>query len=198
MGDSADLLKSKAILWMAPVGETLPDPSTIGFGVAWGGNWAQVGWTNAPLKAFYTDERHVTKVEEFLAPVKDWRISEEVKLETVLAEFKADHFVLLADGTVVTTAAGSGQVGVDELSIGGNAVVTQYAVGFEALRIDSAGVNQSVRYFVPIATFKGNGELEWSQKTDSYVNIPITLMGFVDTATGIISKLEVVTAAATS
>ena len=39
----ADLIVGPARVFYAPVGEALPDESSIGYGDAWGGNWTEVG-----------------------------------------------------------------------------------------------------------------------------------------------------------
>ena len=182
----ADLIKSKAIVWYAPltagVAEALPDVSTVGYGEAWAGGWLELGFTNAPLKSFYEDTRHNTSIEEQLSPIKQWRTEESAKFETVIATYNTDVFGLMTDQTTVETASGPAQKGFDQLDVGGQAIVAQYSIGFEALRIDSAGVNQPIRVVFPYATFQQNGETEFSQKTDGYVDTPVSIMAFGDPA----------------
>ena len=192
----ANLIKTGAALWYAPLGEALPDETSIGFGDDWSGNWARVGFTNAPLKLLYEDERHEINVEEHLAKVKDFRISEKATMETVLAEMETDYIGLLVDQTTTATAGGASQKAFDALDVGGNVVVAQYAIGIEGFRFDTEAtpVQQPVRAFFPIGSFRPNGEIEFSKRADSYVNIPIKIEGFADNAnTGRVLRWEVIT-----
>jgi hypothetical protein len=201
MGDpvKANIIKSKAVLWYAPEGESLPDETTIGAGVAWGGNWARLGYTNAPLTLLYEDERMAIEVQELLAELDEWRTKEAGSLETVLSELTADYLSLLTDGTPSTTAAGASQVGYEELDIGGEGRVEVYAVGIEGIRYDSSDNALPIRFFAPRATFKKNGNLEFSQRTDTYVNVPIMIKALGDPDnSGRLFKTQRVTAPATS
>ena len=48
----ANILKTGAVLWNVPTGETVPDETSVAVGAAWGGNWARVGYTKEPLALF--------------------------------------------------------------------------------------------------------------------------------------------------
>jgi hypothetical protein len=180
----ANIMKSGAVLWYAPLGTALPAITTLGAGVAWASPWARVGFTSEPLKLLYEDERMDVEVDEQLAPLEDWRTKEMATLETVLAEVIADYIQLLTGGTVTTGAAGTGVAGYEQLDIGGFARVTQYAVGFEGIRYDANSNALPQRALIPIASFKLNGEMEYSKKSDSYLKLPIQIKGFGDPANG--------------
>jgi hypothetical protein len=179
MGDpvKANIIKSGAIVWYAPEGEALPDETSIGAGVAWGGNWARIGYTNSPLVMVYEDTRMDIMVEEMLSSLDEWRTAESARLEVTLAELIADYLGLLTDATPQTTAAGVGQVGYEELDIGGQGRVEVYAIGFEGIRYDASDNDLPVRFFLQRGTFKLNGNIEWSRKTDTYVNVPVLIKG---------------------
>ncbi len=180
----ANIIKTGAIMWYAPLGEALPSESTVGYGDDWAGNWERVGFTNAPLTLLYEDTRHTTRIEEMIGPIKDWRISEDASFETVLAEIDTDYIGLLVDQATVATAGGPAQKAFDSLAVGGNGLVTQYAVGVEGFRFDTEAtpVQQPVRIFFTIASFAPNGPIEFSNVADSYPNVPIKVKGFADTA----------------
>lgn len=194
----ANIMKSGAVLWYAALGTALPPITTLGAGVAWPSPWARVGFTSEPLKLLYEDERMDTIVDEHLAPLDDWRIAEMVTLETVLAEVIADYIQLLTGGTVTTAAAGAGVAGYEQLDIGGVARVTQYAVGIEGIRYDASNNALPQRALLPISAFKLNGEMEYSKRSDTYIQLPIQIKGFADPSnSGRVIRWQRVTAPAT-
>jgi hypothetical protein len=176
-----NLIKTGAIIYYAPEGEAEPDETSIDAGVAWGGNWARVGYTKAPLASLYEFEEFDIEVEELLGPVKRRKTKENITLETVLAELEADYWSLVADGTVVDTAAGGSQKAFESLEIGDVAIRTVRHWGFEGQYVDSAGATQPIRVFLPRATSNINGAMEFSKRTDDYSGIPIQIKGLVNT-----------------
>ena len=195
----ANIIKSGAVLWYAPVGEAEPDETTVAFGASWGGNWAQVGFTKAPLVFAYEDERLEIQVEEHLGPLDEWRIAEHARFETVLAELEADYMALMTGGTVTNTSAGASQKAFEELPVGGTALITKYAWGIEGLHVSSTGVSHPLRIFIARGTAKLNGTLEFSKKTDDYVGMPILIQALADNASsGRMFKFQRVTAPASS
>lgn len=181
----ANVLKSGASIWYAATGTAEPDETTVAYGAAWGGTWAQVGFTKEPLVFAYEDEHYDIEVQEHLAPIKRVRTKENLTVETVLAELTASY-LLLANARdittgVATTAAGAAQKGFEEAGLGGVAELEEMAWGFEGQFIDSTGVSQPVRVFIHKGTAKLNGNLEFSKKTDDYVGIPIQIKALADT-----------------
>lgn len=197
--DVFQIMKSNAILWYAPVGEAEPDETTVAAGASWGGNWARLGATKEPLTMLYEDERADVNIEEVLSPVHRFRISESLMLETVLAELDADYMQLMTGGTVSTTAAGAGQVGFDDLPVGDEAFLDEYAFGFEGTYVDSNGDELPLRVFIYRANAKLNGELAFSKREDDYTGVPIQIQALSDSTTlGNLFKFQKVTAVATS
>lgn len=192
-----NILKSNAVLWYAPVGETLPDETSIDFNEAWGGNWARVGYTKEPLAMGIEDERAKFNVEEELTPVDERRTMFQPSFETVLAEVTGGYLSLMVGGTVATTAAGAGQKGYEELDFGEEAVITKYAWGFEGLYLDSSGNELPLRVFIINGTAKLNGNLEWSQRNDEYVGMPIRIEALANAGDSPV-KFQRVTAPASS
>jgi hypothetical protein len=199
-----NILKTGAVCWYAPVGESYPDETSVAYGGDWGGNWARVGFTKEPLSWFYEDERHRINVEEELTAVKEVRITEETRLETVLSELTAAYFELARGGdpdNVSEVAAGAGQDGYEELEIGGEVDVEEYAWGFEGRYVDSDGAEFPLRVFVHKATAKLNGELTFSKKEDDYTGVPLMINALADTTQSDgakLLKIQRVTAEATS
>lgn len=197
----ANILKTGAVLWYAPTGETVPDETSVAFGGAWGGNWARVGYTKEPLALIYTDTRHSIKVQEVLGVVREFRIEEDAMLETVLAELTGAYLQLAAggQGTLASTAAGAGQKAYEQITLGGEEEITEKSWGFEGIYLDASGNDFPVRVFVHKGTAKINGNIEFSKKSDDYVGIPIQIHVLADTSSSDrMFTFQRVTAAATS
>lgn len=197
----ANILKTGAVLWYAPTGETVPDETSVAFGAAWGGNWARVGYTKEPLALIYEDTRHLVKVQEVLGTVREFRVEEDAKLETVLSELTGTYLQLAAggQGTLSTTAAGAGQKAYEQITIGGTAEIFEKSWGFEGMYLDASGNEFPVRVFVHKGTAKINGNIEFSKKSDDYTGVPIQIHVLADTSTSDrMFTFQRVTAAATS
>jgi hypothetical protein len=197
-----NIVHTGARLYNAPVGEANPDETSVAYDAAWGGNWVRVGYTKAPLTVAYTSEESDVNVEEELAPVKRFRVGENLTLETVLAEPTAAYLQLAAanQDTVSTTAAGVGQDGYEYTGLGGDPTMTEKKWGIEWRHIQADGVEQPARLFIHKATAMINGNLEFSQKADDYPGIPIQIKALTDTTQVAGQKLcrfERVTAQAT-
>jgi len=194
----ANVFKSGAILWYAPVGETIPDKDTIGAGDPWGGNWQRLGFTKAPVTFAYEREVADINVEEYLAPIDKYRIAEKAQAETTLAELTADYLSLGVGGTPTEAAAGAGTVGYEELEVGGEFRLTKYAVGFEGIRYDANDNDLPLRLFMYRAVITLNGELEFSKRSDDFPGLPIVIELLADTDNnGKLFKFQRVTAPAT-
>ncbi len=174
----SDIIVSSATVWNAPVGEGLPDENSVGAGVAWGGNWTQVGFTSEPLSVKYEFEEVEKMIEQSLAPVGRQKTGENLTLETVLAEFYMDGLQLGTGGTVTDTAAGAAQVGKEELDVGGEFGLDEKAWGFEGTYVDEDGDTFPVRMFVYKGTAMINGELEFGK--ESQLGIPLQIKALAD------------------
>lgn len=174
----SDIIVSPAVVWYAPYGETVPDPDSVGAGVAWGGNWTQLGYTAAPLSMLYEFDEIDVVIEQSLAPVGRKKTSENLMLETTLAELYLDGLALVAEGTVSDTAAGASQVGMEEWDLGGEATLTERAWGFEGIYIDEDGDEFTVRLFVHKATARLNGALEFGKAVQT--GVPMQVKALAD------------------
>jgi len=161
----------------------LPDETDVAYDGAWGGNWAQIGYTKAPLTLAYESEELDLAVEEVLASVKRFRIGERLTLETVLAEVTAAYLQLAAgEQTAVTeTAQGAAQDAYEETGLGGIVQLQEESWGFEGLFVDADGADQPIRVFVHKATATLNGALEFSKKSSDYPGIPLQIKALADT-----------------
>ena len=197
----SDILKTKAVLWIAPAGEAHPEETSVAVGGAWGGNWVKLGYTKEPLSVLYEFSEHESMVEQILGPVKRWKTDEHVTLETVLSEATALNldYVSGGDGTnPTTTAAGASQVGYEQLDVGDNPLLEEWEIGFEGIKYDDTDGSLPVRIFLK-GTININGELTFSQKDDDYTGIPVQIKALADTGnSNRMFRWQRVTAAATS
>lgn len=194
----ANILAGGAVVWYAPEGESPPDENSVGYGADWGGNWERVGYTKTPLTCAYEFDELDVMVMEHLAPVKRVKTAENLTLETTLAEIEADYLGLATSGTVTDTAPDVGQVGKEELNVGGEIDLDVYAWGFEGRYVDANGNEFPVRVFIWRGTAKLNGALEFGK--EDYPGIPLQIKALADASKSKgeeLFKFQRVTAAAT-
>lgn len=188
-----EIIISAARTFYAPVGE--PEVAdTVVAGGSWGGNWTQLGLTATPLSAAYETEETEADVQEYLAPAKRKKTSENFMLETTLAEFTLDNMQLGTQGTVVESQAGVGQPGKEDLEVGGVSVLDELMWGFEGLYNEESGTPFPVRLYVWRATAKLNGALEFGKTTQT--GIPLQIKGLAQDASGSLFKITRITAEA--
>lgn len=174
-----DILVTPATIYYAPVGEALPDETSVGYGDAWGGNWTNLGYTLEPVSLSYETTTFELEVEQITLPVRRVRTGETVMIETTLAEMTATNLALVVDGSSTTTAAGVGQVGWDEILAGGSVDLSEYAFGFEGFRVTSANVRLPVRVFFYKGNAVLNGQLTFAKGAGA--GIPIQIKALPDT-----------------
>lgn len=195
----ADILLSPASIWTAPVGEPLPDETTVEFGDDWGGNWVNAGYTTAPISLSRTVDEYELSVEQITNPVKRIITKETVMVETILAEQTRQNMALALNGTASVVAAGASQRGYEQVVAGGGTALNQYAVGFEGLYKTAANLEFPVRVILYICTVSMNGALEFSKAKEA--GIPVQVKTLADTSKAVGQQILIwqkVTAEATS
>jgi len=183
----ADILMSPAKIYFAVTGTALPDPNTIGYGTAWGGVWSDLGYTLTPITVGYSQDLFKLGVEQITLPLKGMITTEEVKIETTLAEITAANLLLAFGGAVATTAAGTAQVALEELKSGGSPNISYYAWGLEGLYTTAANVSLPVRILIYRGSAVLNGSLTFSKK--EAVGIPLSITAWADTTKAVGAQL---------
>ena len=183
----ADILLSPARIFKAPIGEALPNPNSVAYGGTWGGNWVDIGYTLTPITVGYSQDLFKLEVEQITLPVKGLVTMEEVTIETTLAEITAANLTLAFGGSVATTAAGTGQVALEQLTSGGSSSISYYAWGLEGLYIDSSNNQLPVRILIYRGSATLNGSLTFSKK--AAVGIPLTINAWADTTKAVGAQL---------
>lgn len=173
----SDIIISPAKVYYGPVGET-PPADSVAADTAWGGNWVYCGFTKTPLSMKYEYDEYEIEVEQSFVPVDRIKQSETLTLETVLAELSLTNLSLATGGTVTPTAAGVGQVGKEELVVGGVSTLTKRAWGFEGKYVDEDGMTFPIRLFIWKGTGSMGGALEFGKK--DYAGISLSIKGLAD------------------
>lgn len=198
--DCGNILMGPVTVWYGPAGsvEAAPDETTVDYNDAWGGNWTEVGVTNAPLSFGIETEEVEARVEQRLMPVKTRRSGLSAAFETALAEITATNMSLGAPGTVSTTAAASAQKGFEQFDFSGNDFsIDERSWGFEGEYVDDNGVSQPARVYIRKGNGFTNGPLEWSRESEG-VGMPLRVVALDDCSGSTPWHFQRVTAAATA
>ena len=197
-----DILIGPGKLYRAATGEANPDDSTIGYGDAWGGNWVDMGdlLEGSPVVLSLAEEFTKVYTERSTAPKNAVRTRRETMVKATLAEHSVVNMATLLQGTAETTAAaGGGQKGYSEIPFGTQSEVTFYKWGIEALRKDSDGNDQPVRWFLHKGYIRLSGDVNYAKQNPTGIPIEITVLGDGSQDAGEeLGILQIVTSAATA
>lgn len=175
----ADILLSPARIFYAAVGTALPNPNTVAYGGVWTAPWVDLGYTLTPITVGFNQEIYKLEVQQVTLPLKGLITTQEVTLETTLAEITAANMALAFGGSVSTTAAGTAQVALEELKSGGASSITYYAWGLEGLYVDANNNQLPVRVLIYRGSAVLNGNLNFSKSEP--VGIPLQITAWADT-----------------
>lgn len=124
--------------------------------------WVPVGATQEGLNFRFQRSTQDITVEEQLTPVAVNTTGLDISMDMVLSEDSLETMVTAyGGGSIVTTAASSGQIGKKTLTIGSD--LDQYAFGFETQ--DSAGFFR--RVLVPTVVSVGQAETLFRRAADA-------------------------------
>lgn len=195
----ADILLTPCKIYTAPVGETIPSINTVFYGVAWGGNWTDIGFTLEKLTLSRKVTDYELDIEQSTLPVKRIMVKEDVMIETMIGEQTGANMVLVLAGTLTTVAAGVNIRASQTVVSGGNPAMSTYAVGFEGFYLGASNVKLPVRLFLYIATITLNGGLEFTK--NKAAGLPIQFKALADTTLAVgsqVMKWQKVTAKGTT
>lgn len=197
-----DVLIGPGRLYVAPVAEANPDETTIGYGTAWGGNWEDMGDfpEGSPISVNITEEMVKVYGEQSTGLKKQSRTRREVMITGALQEHTIANWAYLLDATAdAAVAAGASQKGYQELPFGVQSDVSEYKWGVEALRKDSAGNNQPVRWFLHKGSIRLNAETAYAKQNPTALGFEISIYEDDGQSAGEeLGILQIVTAAATA
>lgn len=201
MGSVANLMVSPADFWISAKGTALPDETSVAAGASWGAGWTNLGFTSSPLAVGFDQETFDMEVEQSPNIVKQILTKATVELEVTLAEITAANlkYALGTSASVATVAAGAGQHGFETLTFGGDVLIPEYQVGFEAVNLDASNNKLVTRFFLYRVVLKLGGTLEFSKKAATGIPLQITAMADTTKSLGAqIGEMQRVTAWKTS
>jgi len=175
-------MAAPASIWISAKGVALPDETTVAAGASWGASWTDLGYTSSPLGVAINRETFDMEVEQIANIVKSIVTKDTVDLEVTLAEITAANlrYAMSASSAVATVAAGASQHGFDTLKFGGDVLLPEYQVGFEAVKLDASNNRLVTRLFLYRVVLTMGGKLEFSKKAAA--GIPLKVMALADTS----------------
>ena len=130
--------------------------------------------------------------------MKKFRVGETARASTTLGEVNGTNLVLLMPGAASDVAAGSGQKGWTEYSVGGSLTVTEKAIGFEGFRMDAAGNQQPVRVFFWKVVLTLTGDIVFGRNEQMTLGMAIEALEDQGKTVGQrLMKVHIITAPAT-
>lgn len=173
-----NLMAAPASIWISAKAVALPDETSIAAGASWGVGWTDLGYTMTPLAVGIARETFDMEVEQIPNIVKQIVTKDTVDLEVTLAEITAANlrYAMGASSAVATVAAGASQHGFETLKFGGDVLLPEYQVGFEAVRLDASGNKLITRFFLYRVTLTMGGKLEFSKKAAAGIPLKVTAM----------------------
>jgi hypothetical protein len=177
MSDPNAIILGYAKIWTAPYGEAFPS-AAIGFGVAWGGNWAYLGDTTEPLTFGGTRNTFQVEIQQSTSVIKEIITKDERNFKTSLAEHNATALNQLLLGTLVNVQTG-GSPYYYAIDFGGNAIPNVLSVGFEAVYQLAAGTQYPLRWMFYRGSIMQDGDIKYDKA--GVASIPINITTFVDT-----------------
>lgn len=197
-----DVIIGPGKLWRAPVATANPDESTVAYGAAWGGSWTDMGDfpEGSPITLSLKEEIYKVYSEQTTVAQAVTRTRREVMIKGSLLELSVANWAIALQGTAENTpAAGGGQKGFDDIPFGSQTDVTLYKWGIEALRVDSANVNQPIRWFLHKGFFQMTGDTQYAKTKESALPFEITIVGDSGQSAGEeLGILQIVSANATA
>jgi hypothetical protein len=138
---AANVIVGRAVMFTAPVGTAYPTddlPSaTQGTVLAdWASPWVNVGATQEGVTLGVVQNANDIPIEEQSTPAVVTITSSDISVATVLSEDILETLKLaFGGGTIVTTAAASGQIGKKVLTLADPTVANTLAVGFDGVNV---------------------------------------------------------------
>lgn len=190
-----DILVSDAKLFYAPVGEPLPDETSVGAGEEWGDNWVHLGDTLTPTEVNLEVETFDLRTEQKTAPVRQVITGRNVSFGTTLAELTNVNLGLAFDGSVVTVEPGASQAGFGTISVDPEKTQpSMYAFGLEGKRLTDDNELLAVRVFIPRGTLRLSGAMTFARGAG--LGLPVTITALAQTGQSLV-MLQNITAPAT-
>lgn len=194
----ANILITGAHVFYAALNTAFP-ADTAAYGASWGAGWTSIGYTLEPFQLSYRFDVIEIMTQQTNAPVKRRRKSETVSFQTSMGEHIAQNLALAMAGVATTTAAGVGQPGKEEFTVGGDSLLPEYAWGAEGLYEKDDGTKFPVRIFIYRGTASEGADLGYDRENPTGIPLRIgVLADFTKTAGQQLFKVQRILASATT
>jgi len=175
----SDIIVTGAKIYYAPTGTTQPLAS-LAANAAWLTPWVYLGYTLEPVKLGYKFKTLDIMVQQTMNAVSRFRISEELKFESTLAQHSADLLALALAGAAVQTAAVTGVPGYEDFYVGGDADLPVKMWGIDGSYVDEDNMRFPIRAIIWRATAAEGGELEYDREKPA--GVPLQIKALADTS----------------
>jgi len=168
--DAYNILTGVGTLYIAPVGETMPDVDATP-----AGNWRSLGETQDGVEVEFSESLEKIRTDQRTGAVKTTRTEEDMMVKTKLAEATLENLGDALGVTLTDTAAGVGTIGTREIPLHRGATVSEWAVLF---RGSSPYYNGNAQYEVPRAIFEKIDAFKYEKGPNT--GFPITISALED------------------
>jgi hypothetical protein len=194
----ADIIVTPCLIYYSTPGTSAP-ADTVAAGGSWPTGWTALGYTKTPLSVEFKREPVEAEIQESLSKIKRGYKTEDITIETTLAELLTSELALAWGGTYSQTAAGASQPAKDELVGGDITAVTERQWGFEGKYVSAAGNTHPIRLFIWKAVCELGAKLEFGKDDPSGIPLRIVANPDMTKAAGLrLFKLQKITAPASS
>lgn len=185
MAQPFEIIAAPYTVYLAPVGEAMPDVGAVP-----AGNWFKLGAAGA--KNYSEDGvsvQHAQSIELFrmlgaTGPVKASRTSEDLKVSFVLHDLTLEQYrKVLNDLTVSATAAGSGTAGIKSMPLLRGLEVAEYAVLVRG-DVSPEGEGFASQYELPRMIVTSEPEVVFRKNEPAGLAIELTALEDSDAAAG--------------
>lgn len=197
-----DVLVGPGKLYVAPTTTANPDETTVAYDAAWGGSWTNLGDfpEGSPITLSINEDVFEVYGEQSTGLKKQSRTRRVIMVTGALQEHTIANWAYLLDATAdAAVAAGASQKGYQELPFGVGTDISEYKFGIEALRVDTAGANQPVRWFLHKGSIRLSADIAYAKGAQTGMGFEIKIYEDDTQSAGEeLGILQIVTAAATA
>lgn len=181
-----------SVLYRKAYSDTNDFPTAAAYGVAWTG-YTDIGATQEGTEIEVTTETNDIFIDQSLDPVLTIFASRDSRLRTNLAEFTPENLLAASgQGSIATTAAGSGTLGHKTWTLDDTLTFTYYTYGVEA---ENPGDDEAIQWLVYRALAAGSLTSRIGVADDN-AKIPIEVRALAGHPDGILAIRDIIPALA--
>lgn len=185
MAEPYEILASPFEVYLAPVGEAMPDVDT-----APAGNWELLGTNGADnqgedgVTVEHSQTINVFRGGKSTGAIKAWRTEEGLKIGLILHDVTAETYAkALNDATVTDTAPGAGTPGTRSIPLRRGVTVATHALLCRSLDGSAYGDSFAMQYEVPKVYIDGNAATVYRKGQPAGLRFDFMALEDLDAAT---------------